>query len=157
MSIRLATPADLPALVALMRGYYRDDHLAFDEARATAVMTRLLHEPQWGFALLHQSFKTAEPVGYVAVCIGFSLELGGCDAYIDELFIASEHRRRGYALQLMTAAAVEAQRRGVVALHLEVDRDNEAAQTLYESLGYTKRDRYFLMTRRLDHAQAHSE
>jgi ribosomal protein S18 acetylase RimI-like enzyme len=144
-SVRLATPADLPAVLELMRGYYRDDGLPFDHDRAAAVMSRLLAEPQWGFVLVLDS--PGALLGYVAVCIGFSLELGGNDAFIDEVFVAPEHRRLGLGRRLLEAAASHATWTNVRALHLEVDRGNAAARALYASLGFLPRDRYFLMTR----------
>jgi ribosomal protein S18 acetylase RimI-like enzyme len=147
VSVRIATPADLPSLLQLMRGYYRDDGLLFELDGAAAVMSRLLAEPQWGFVLVLDT--PGSLIGYVAVCIGFSLELGGNDAFIDEVFVASEHRRCGYGRRLLEAAASQATLIGVRALHLEVDRGNAAARALYASLGFTVRDRYFLMTRSL--------
>jgi ribosomal protein S18 acetylase RimI-like enzyme len=146
-SVRLAAPADLPSLLQLMRGYYRDDGLPFDVDRAAAVMSRLLAEPQWGFVLILD--LAGSLLGYVAVCIGFSLELGGNDAFIDELFVAPEHRRIGNGRRLLEAAASHAKAVDVRALHLEVDRGNGAACALYGSLGFALRDRYFLMTRSL--------
>ena len=146
MRIRLATPADLPVLLDLMRGYYRDDELEFDPNTSGAAMARLLHEPQWGRVWLAQIEQQA--VGYLALCIGFSLELAGNDAFIDEVFVLPEHRGRGYARQLMQTATTAARDLNVRAIHLEVDLENVAAQALYRSLGYTPRDRYLLMTLR---------
>jgi ribosomal protein S18 acetylase RimI-like enzyme len=142
--IRVAASGELPQVLALMRGYYRDDGLEFDQARAASTMARLLEQPQWGFVLLVES--GGEPVGYVAVCLGFSLELGGNDAYIDEMFVETAHRGRGHGRRLLDAAAAHARARGICAIHLEVDRNNTAARSLYASLGYRARDRYFLMT-----------
>jgi ribosomal protein S18 acetylase RimI-like enzyme len=87
--------------------------------------------------------------GYLAVCFGFSIELGGNDAFVDEVFVAPEYRGRGHGTQLLEFAAVDCGQLGVRALHLEVDQRNTRAQQLYESLGYDKRDRYYVMTRRL--------
>ena len=69
-SMRLAMPRDLEAILPLMRGYYRDDVLRFDEARARTAMSRLLAEPQWGRVILIEIGTRA--IGYVAVCIGFT-------------------------------------------------------------------------------------
>lgn len=146
-TLRSATAGDLPQLLELMRGCYRDDGLQFDGVRAGTTMARLLAEPQWGYVLLVESQGAA--IGYVAICLGFSLELGGNDAFIDELFVLPEHRGRGHGRRLLESAAAQAKLRGVHALHLEVDRNNTAARELYASLGYGLRDRYYLMTRLL--------
>lgn len=144
MQIRPATPADLGVLIDLMRGYYRDDGLEFDVEKSGAVMTRLLNEPQWGRVWLGE--VAGASVGYIALCIGFSLELGGNDAFVDEVFVLPEHRGRGHGRQLVEFVVAHARELDICALHLEVDQANAAAQQLYESLGFRKRDRYFLMT-----------
>lgn len=144
VQIRTATLADLTILLDLMHGYYRDDGLEFDREQSAGVMRRLLSEPQWGRVWLAEVGGT--PVGYLALCIGFSLELGGNDAFIDEVFVLPEYRGQGLGRQLLDFAAAQARDLDIVALHLEVDRANTAAQRLYESLGYYRRDRYFLMT-----------
>lgn len=145
MQICTAAAADLATLLELMRGYYRDDGLAFDRERSARVMQRLLSEPQWGRVWL--AGIEGKAVGYLALCIGFSLELGGNDAFVDEVFVLPEYRGRGFGRRLLEFATAQARDLGIVALHLEVDRANVAAQRLYESLGYQRRDRYFLMTR----------
>ena len=146
MQIRPATVADLPVLLELMRGYYRDDGLSFDAEHSRATLLRLLQEPHWGRAWLAEVDTTA--VGYVVLCLGFSLELGGNDAYIDEMFVVPERRGCGYGRALLEHAGQAAHELGAIAVHLEVDRSNEPAQRLYASLGYHARDRYFLMTLR---------
>jgi|HigsolmetaAR202D_1030399.scaffolds.fasta_scaffold00343_3 GNAT superfamily N-acetyltransferase len=146
--MRLAEPSDLETILPLMQGYYRDDELRFDAVRAHAAMSRLLAEPQWGRVILIE--VGAEAVGYVAVCIGFSLEFGGNDAFIDEVFVQPAHRGRGFARQAMQYAMNAAREWGICALHLEVDRDNLAAKRLYASLGYRPRERYHLMTAALE-------
>lgn len=146
MHIRTATPGDFAALLELMRGYYRDDGLEFDADTHARAMDRLLREPQWGRVWLAESDGVI--VGYLALCIGFSLELGGNDAFVDEVFVLPEHRGRGLGRKLLEFAAEAARTLGIVAMHLEVDRANIAAQGLYTSLGYERRDRYFIMTLR---------
>ena len=150
--VRAASSADLPVLVELMRGYYRDDGLSFDAGRAAATMERLLAEPQWRGAWLLEADGVI--AGYIAICMGFSLELGGNDAYIDELFVLPEYRGSGYGRLLTDFAAEAIAARGCVALLLEVDRENDSALRLCAALGYERRDRYFLMTRRLSPARS---
>lgn len=144
-TIRVASTADLDEVLRLMRGYYADDGLAFELERASTTMSRLLNEPHWGRVLLLESHE--RPIGYVAVCLGFSLELGGNDAFIDEIYVVPEFRGRGHGKRLLEAAAASAREMGVQALHLEVDRTNHVARELYDSLGYRSRDRYCLMTK----------
>ncbi len=132
-ALQLATPADLEVLLPLMAGYYRDDHLDFDPVRHRLALSRLLHEPHWGRVWMIELEQVV--VGYLAVCFGFSLELCGNDAYLDELFVVPQARGRGvarHALQQLDGVLVQL---GICALHLEVDQHNHAAQELYAALG----------------------
>jgi ribosomal protein S18 acetylase RimI-like enzyme len=147
VQLQRAGSADLELLLELMRGYYRDDHLDFELVRQRSALLRLLEEPQWGRVWLIR--LPDRIVGYVAVCFGFSLELGGNDAYVDEMYVVPEARGRGvgrHALQQLHLPLAEL---GIRALHLEVDQHNHAAQRMYSALGYRQRDRYFLMSRDL--------
>jgi ribosomal protein S18 acetylase RimI-like enzyme len=142
--IRVATHSDIATVLELRRGYCRDDHLEFELESAREVTARLLSEPQWGRVMLCE--VNGVVVGYVAICIGFSLELGGNEAFIDELFVLPEFRGRGLGRELLNAATGLAKDLGVKALHLEVDQANTAAVELYRALGFVPRDRYSLMT-----------
>jgi ribosomal protein S18 acetylase RimI-like enzyme len=146
-ALRAAATADVPLLLQLMHGYYQDDALAFDVERAEATLRELLAQPHWGrvWLVIHDE----QVIGYVAVCLGFSLELGGHDAFVDELFVLPPHRGRGHGRRVVELAALEARKLGVRALHLEVDRGNVRAQRLYDALGFGNRDRYLVMTKPL--------
>jgi ribosomal protein S18 acetylase RimI-like enzyme len=62
--------------------------------------------------------------------------------YLYDLFVVPEARRSGVARALMEAARNYAAERGAGALKLETAITNEAAQALYEALGW-ERDREF--------------
>jgi GNAT superfamily N-acetyltransferase len=94
ITLRAAVTSDQPMLVPLMRAYYVEDGLSF-AALNIAALERLLREPQWGRVWLIED-RTV-PLGYLAICLGYSLELGGNDAYIDELYLRPEFRGRGIA------------------------------------------------------------
>jgi GNAT superfamily N-acetyltransferase len=86
-------------------------------------------------------------LGYIVLAFGFSFETGGRNAFIDELYVAPEHRGKGItrrALEFIERAA-----QGVKALHLEVSRDNYKALGLCDRAGYVNHDRY-LMTKQLN-------
>lgn len=89
-------------------------------------------------------------IGYIALTWGYSIEMQGRDAFIDELFIRAAHRGRGIGTRVLEAAKARAVALGIRALHLEVDRHNAAAQALYDKLGFELRGRFSLMTCRLN-------
>lgn len=82
----------------------------------------------------------------MVLAFSFSFEFGGRDAFIDELYVEPEYRRRGLgarALQFVEEACLTL---GVSAVHLEVTRKNDAALKLYRNAGFRDHDRY-LMTK----------
>ena len=89
------------------------------------------------------------PTGYVIVTFGWSMEIGGMDAFVDELYIRPPVRKRGIASEVLSAIANSLKDVGVKALHLEVDKEDGATQRLYSRAHFKMRDRYCLMTRTL--------
>ena len=91
-----------------------------------------------------------ELAGYIALCRGFSIEFNGFDAFIDEFFLAEPFRGRGLGARVLEQIRSQARARDINALHLEVARDNPAAQRLYHKAGFEAREKYLLMTALLD-------
>ncbi len=91
-------------------------------------------------------------VGYIVLTLGFSFEFFGTDAFIDELYVLPEYRRRGFGLDAVKYLEAEAHKLGVNAVHLEVDEGNEPAFELYRRMGFEDHNR-FLMTKWLQRLQ----
>ena len=85
-------------------------------------------------------------VGYLALCYGYSIEFGGRDAFVDELFVLEDRRSLGIGGRLLDHARDAATAAGIVALHLEVDRENGGARRIYERRGFAARSRFHLMS-----------
>ncbi len=121
--------------------------IQFDESTASATFRRFLSLPAFGRVWL--LCVGALPVGYIVLTINFSFEFHGHDAFIDELYIDANFRRRGYGKRAVTFLEKKACEMGVNAIHLEVDRGNSPAFELYRRTGYEDHDR-FLMTKWLN-------
>jgi ribosomal protein S18 acetylase RimI-like enzyme len=147
VSFRIAVASDGDALVALMRAFYAHESIPFDEAVARRAMDALLRDPTLGRVWIVQD--GARPAGYVALTLGWSLEYGGRDAFLDELFLDPSLRGRGLGDRAVEVALAACAELGVRALHLEVERANARAQALYRKRGFADHDRY-LMTRRIE-------
>jgi len=143
-SARIAVPDDLARLVPMMRELWRHERMAWDEARTPAALARLLGEDALGRVWISEDAGRA--VGYLVLCFGYSLELFGRDAFIDELYVDPAYRNHGHGADLLATAAAACPALGVRALHLEVDHVNERAKGLYLRAGYTDHAR-FLMTK----------
>ncbi|MGE0485499.1 MAG: GNAT family N-acetyltransferase [Gammaproteobacteria bacterium] len=143
----VATPTDHATLLPLVRAYHAFEGIALDDDRRAAALARLLTSPQIGRAWLIRC--GAGNVGYCVVCRGFSLEFGGFDAFLDELFLLPAWRGRGLGRQVLAALPAACSGLELRALHLEVARDNDAARRLYGTAGFRARERFVLMTREL--------
>lgn len=148
ISTRPATPADIPALVELMEEFYAESDFPLDRQWAAASFSALLSDDRLGavWLVLHEGV----PSGYVALTVRFSMEYGGLDGFIDDLFVRPAHRRHGLGRAALEELFAECERRGLLAVHVEVGQDNIAANALYGSFGLTLRqDRRQTLTVRL--------
>ena len=142
--LKLATIDDTDTIVELVRLYHAFEAIEFREQATTEALRPLLqHGDAGGIWLIELAGST---IGYIALCFGYSIELGGRDAFIDELFILEEHRGRGVGKTVLEEIQSKARERKVKALHLEVERSNDRARKLYRSLGFASRERFHLMT-----------
>ena len=150
LTIREATLQDEEVLLRMMRLLAEQEpgKIKFDEFAARATFRRFLSLPAFGRVWLLS--ETDLLLGYIVLTIGFSFEFHGHDGFIDELYIDSNFRRRGYGKQAVAFLEQKAREMGVNAIHLEVDRGNDPAFELYRRAGYEDHDR-FLMTKWLEH------
>jgi ribosomal protein S18 acetylase RimI-like enzyme len=130
---RRATLDDIPLLVELMQEFYAEAPYPLDRDWAAASFQALLTDDSLGAVWI--IFHDSQPMGYVVLTLRFSMEYGGLDAFIDDLFIRAPYRRRGLGRALIDALFEECERRGVLAVHVEVGQDNAAANALYSSYG----------------------
>jgi len=136
----------LGRLLSFMADFYAHDGLVFEPARARDALEGLLAEPAFGGVWLIRD--AGETVGYVVLCLGYSLEYQGRDAFVDEIFIADAHRGKGLGGRALEFLEAQCRALGVKALHLEVERRNVAAYEFYRKAGFEQHDRH-LLTRRL--------
>jgi ribosomal protein S18 acetylase RimI-like enzyme len=145
-SIRAAKTSDLDTVVALMRDFYLEDADPFAEAESRAAFATLLADPTLGRTWLAQHGTNV--VAYVVLTFGFSMEFGGRDAFIDDLYVVPSHRGQGIGRALIAACETACKELDVRALHLAVRPTNRAA-SLYRRLGF-RDQQHQLMTKRLD-------
>ena len=142
----LARPEHADVFLGMMRALEEADPGAtpFDEAQRRAIFDRFVRDNTYGKAWL--ILCDEKYVGYVVLTVSFSFEYRGYDAFIDELYIAEEHRKRGIGRRAMEFVEVAAAELGVNAIHLEVTHGNDPAIGLYRRVGYASNER-FLMTK----------
>jgi len=143
--LEIAHESHLDALLPLVRAYHEFERIRMSDAERVAAVRPLL-QPGASLGRIWLVRQLGEVVGYAALCFGYSIEFRGRDAFVDELFIVEQARGRGLGSRLLERMKVEAARLGIVALHLEVARSNNAARRFYESTGFRARERYCLMS-----------
>src|SRR5215467_181557 len=115
---RAAGEADADVLLPFMQSYYEFDGLAFDRERARAALIGLLRDPRYGRAWL--VLDGQDPIGYVVLCFGYSLEWLGRDAFVDELYLREEYRGRGWGRKAMEFVEEAGRAEGIRTFHLAV-------------------------------------
>jgi len=141
-TFKVVTHADIPQLLQFMREYYEFDHLAFDENVARTAVEGMIENDAFGRIWL--ILYADEAIGYLAITLGYSLEYGGRDAFVDEVYIRSSHRGQGIGTSALLFAEEQCRMLGVRALHLEVDRANTNAYRVYRKVGFIDHERYMM-------------
>ena len=146
-ALHLAKPADLDRLLALVAAFHTEEGLqSTDEVRRAGIAPLLEGIPHGAAYLIGPA---RAPMGYVIVTFSWSVEFGGMDAVLDEIYLRPAVRGRGIATETLISLPAALGEAGIKALHLEVDRENERAQRLYARARFSPRERYLLMTKRL--------
>ncbi|MFP7672776.1 GNAT family N-acetyltransferase [Marivita sp. S0852] len=144
-SLHLATTDDLPKILPLVASFHA--HQGFDttaDHQHDAILPLLEGSPHGAIWLIG---PRRAPVGYVVVSFGWSVEFGGLDAIVDELFIRSAVRNRGMGSEALDGLAKALKDGGIRALHLEANKSDETLHKFYSRARFQPRDGHLLMTR----------
>ncbi len=141
---RRATSTHIDTLLGFIRDYYAVDGVSFDMLKQRSALSGLIANPQHGYVWLIE--LDGKVVGYMAVCFGYSLEFGGRDAFVDELYLMAEARGQGIGTQAMQVMIDTCRTNGIEAVHLEVSPDHGDAISYYEESGFSRRD-FVMMSR----------
>jgi len=136
ITIRRATPDDLDDLVTLTSEYCLADGHPVDPDLARRGFAPLLDDDDHGTVLIAHDATIA--LGYAVVCWSWSIEIGGFEVVLDEIY--TRPKGTGLGSRLITAVEDECRRRGVLRIFLETERPNARARQLYARHGYTEDD-----------------
>jgi GNAT superfamily N-acetyltransferase len=152
MTLRLAEREDVSRLVAFMTEFYGESGYSVNQTRAAEAFSILIANERLGYVWLIEA--AGQDVGYVVLTLGYSMEYGGRDGFIDDLFVQAAYRNGGLGSATLSEVCSFAERLGVRALHLEVGRDNAAAHTVYRRAGFMDTERQLLTLRLADPSHA---
>jgi GNAT superfamily N-acetyltransferase len=131
--IRRAGMNDLDALVAMHRTFCELDQHPFDEQRALVAFTGLLTDDDRGVVWI-----VDRPAAYAVVTWGWSIEAGGLEAVLDEVFVSEPGVGTGG--RLIDHLVDDGRRRGLARIFLETESHNTRARRLYTRHGFVEDD-----------------
>ena len=141
--LRSADVEDIPTLLPFIEGYYDFEGIPFNPGRVRDALKPLLGSDHFGRVWL--IYVEDQPVGYAVLCFSYSIESGGVDSLVDELYVDPAWRGRGIGSRALAKVLDRARKLGVRRVYLEVARGNKKAQKLYQEAGFRARDKFFLM------------
>jgi len=132
--IRPARPADLEALVGLLRLLFSiEADFAFDPARQRQGLAMLLAHDG---AVVLVAEAAGEVVGMCSGQLTISTAEGGFALLVEDMVVAEAWQGRGLGRELLTALEQWAAARKIGRLQLLADRNNTAALEFYRKLGW---------------------
>ena len=135
----LASVSAIETLMQLMGEFYEHEALPFDEKAARSALQLILGNDSYGRVYVIRIDGAI--AGYLAITFGFSLEYGGRDAFLDEIYLRAAYRGRGIGTQSLQFAETICREQGIQALHLAAERKNIPAQAFYRNAGFVDHNR----------------
>lgn len=135
-SIRPLAPADHPAWIGLRQALW----MGSDATTLAAEAGTLLSEPQRFGALVYAVLLAVDghrPVGFVEVSLRDDLEpIAGKVGYVEGVYVAPAHQRRGLGRALIDAAAAWTRAQGATDLVSDVLVGNDASVDFHHRVGF---------------------
>lgn len=139
--IRPAVPADVPAILSLVR-----ELAAYERAASSVVATETaFHEVLFGpspAVFCHVAEEDGAVVGFALWFLNFSTWLGRHGLYLEDLYVQPAYRGRGLGKALLETLVGIARERGYGRVEWWVLDWNEPAQAFYRSMGAEPMDEW---------------
>lgn len=135
---RMAAPADLGAIVALLRddefGQMRNPAFETERVHYEAAFTEMSADPHNGILVMT---RDGEVIGIAQLTYIRGLSYtGGLRAQVESVRVAKQLRGFGLGGQLMSEAIRRAREKGCVLVQLTTDIRRAQTRTFYEKLGF---------------------
>jgi L-amino acid N-acyltransferase YncA len=139
--IRPATPADVPAILGMIRELAEYEKAAH-EVRATEEDLRAALFSDHPAAFVHIAEQDGEIAGFTLWFLTFSTWRGVHGIYMEDLYVRPRHRGGGHGLALMGELARICAERGYQRLEWAVLDWNEPTIGFYDKLGAVRQDEW---------------
>jgi len=133
---RRAEARDEAALLSLIAEFYVADQHPFDEATVLNGLRPLLIDDAHGQVWL--VVLEGQPIGYAVVTWGWSLESGGRESLLDEIYVRSQGH--GYGRVLLERVRRAAWAAGASRIFLETEGHNARVRGFYKGVGFAEED-----------------
>jgi ribosomal protein S18 acetylase RimI-like enzyme len=144
---RTATLADLDAVAPLFDAYRQFYDRAPDPALARQYLSDRLQKNE---SVILLALNTAQVVvGFCQLYPTFCSVEARPIYVLYDLFVTPQARRTGAGRALLQAAKELAARHGTARMDLSTAKTNTAAQSLYESLGWTRDELFYVYNKRI--------
>ena len=139
---RQANPRDRDALEQMIIAYYIFVNHTVEKSKIKSSLDIALKEnPHVMIWIIEVDNEIA---GYFALAIGFTIEAGGKDGFLDELFLKEKYRDKGIGRAAVKFALDICPTMGIRRLSLEVETHNLRAKRLYQDIGFFTHDRILM-------------
>ncbi len=145
--LHLASQDDTDRLMPLVAAFHAEMGYGTDAAHQVGAVQPLLEGSPHGAIWLVGPRRA--PVGYVVISFGWSLQNGGLDGTVAEIYIRPAVRGRGMGFEALNGIAKALGGSGLRALHLEVARGDDRAQRFYARARFSLRAESLFMSRLL--------
>lgn len=133
ITYRFATRSDIPTILELIRGLAEYEHMLDEVVATEALLEEWIFDK--GKAEVLFALSDGEVAGFALFFHNFSTFLGRAGLYLEDLFVKSEYRGRGFGKGLLRQLASIAVERGCGRLEWSCLDWNRPSIDFYLSLG----------------------
>jgi len=141
--LKPATLDDLDLLVEMNAEYAIAEGHQPDPQRARGGIEPLVRDGTYGQIHLILD-DDGDVIGYGVLAWSWSIEIGGPEAVLDELYVRERNRGCGYGGRALEALVEVCAEHGMYRVFMETERINEGARRLYRRHGFIDDDSIWL-------------
>ena len=140
VTLRIASLEDYEKLIPLIKEFCEIDNHEFHDKRIKNSLVPLLKNNDLGKVIILET--DGELNGYAVLTWGWSLESGGREALLDEIYV--RERNQGWGTLLLDKVLATAKENNAQIIFLETELANERVRDFYLRHGFNKEDSIWL-------------
>ncbi|HEY9851675.1 MAG TPA: GNAT family N-acetyltransferase [Leptolyngbyaceae cyanobacterium] len=142
VNFKKANYDDRDLILELIREFYEIEHVEYNRQVLEKCLPEIFDSEQWG--MLWLICVENEVAGYIFLTFGYSFELHGINALVDELYIREAYRLKGIGKKALKFVESVCESLGIKTMNLVVGYENEVAKNVYKKFGFTAYERYIM-------------